>query len=224
MKSSTFAAIAAMAFLPISLAQSSSVDPGPSPTASVGCEPHGDHWHCEGPKETGAAEPSATSDDHDHDHDHDDDAAAEAGPSPTESVGCEPHGDHWHCEGPKETASAAEASSTSDDAAAEAGPSPTESVGCEPHGDHWHCEGPKETSSADHDDDAAAEAGPSPTESVGCEPHGDHWHCDGPRETVSAPSSTTPGSDGSDEPEQTGAAAAMMAPLAGAIAVAAFIV
>lgn len=23
---------------------SSAQDPGPSPTASVGCEPHGDHW------------------------------------------------------------------------------------------------------------------------------------------------------------------------------------
>lgn len=22
-------------------------------------------------------------------------------PSPTESIGCEPHGDHWHCEGPR---------------------------------------------------------------------------------------------------------------------------
>lgn len=27
----------------------------PSPTESVGCEPHGDHWHCEGPAETGTA-------------------------------------------------------------------------------------------------------------------------------------------------------------------------
>lgn len=24
----------------------------PSPVASVGCEPHGDHWHCDGPAET----------------------------------------------------------------------------------------------------------------------------------------------------------------------------
>lgn len=92
MKTSTFAAIAAMAFLPVSLAQSSSVDPGPSPTASVGCEPHGDHWHCEGPKDTAsAAEPTSTDEEHDHDHDHDhDEEAEEAGPSPTESVGCEP--------------------------------------------------------------------------------------------------------------------------------------
>ena len=27
----------------------------PSPSESVGCEPHGDHWHCDGPAETGAA-------------------------------------------------------------------------------------------------------------------------------------------------------------------------
>ncbi|KAK0119409.1 hypothetical protein ONS95_010861 [Cadophora gregata] len=26
-------------------------------------------------------------------------------PSPTESVGCEPHGDHWHCDGPAVTSS-----------------------------------------------------------------------------------------------------------------------
>lgn len=32
---------------------------------------------------------------HDHDHEHEAGDAAEAGPSPTESVGCEPHGDHW---------------------------------------------------------------------------------------------------------------------------------
>ena len=27
----------------------------PSPSQSVGCEPHGDHWHCDGPAETGSA-------------------------------------------------------------------------------------------------------------------------------------------------------------------------
>lgn len=32
----------------------------PSPTASEGCEPHGDHWHCDGPVETGDS--SSTSD------------------------------------------------------------------------------------------------------------------------------------------------------------------
>lgn len=103
-------------------------------------------------------------------------------------------------------------------------------------GDHWHCEGPKDTGSVtvssseptstdeehdhDHDHGDEEEAGPSPTESVGCEPHGDHWHCDGPRETVNAPASTTPSAE---DPEETGAAAAMMAPLAGVLAVAAFV-
>lgn len=32
-------------------------------------------------------------------------------PSPTESTGCEPHGDHWHCDAPVETAAASAASS-----------------------------------------------------------------------------------------------------------------
>ena len=27
-------------------------DPGPSPTESIGCERHGDHWHCDGPVNT----------------------------------------------------------------------------------------------------------------------------------------------------------------------------
>lgn len=35
-------------------------------------------------------------------------------PSPTESTGCEPHGDHWHCDGPAKTSSAASASQTAD--------------------------------------------------------------------------------------------------------------
>lgn len=83
MKSSIFTALAALAFLPLSLAQD---DPGPSPTESVGCEPHGDHWHCEGPAETGAAGKDA---------DEDDESSVDPGPSPTASVGCEPHGDHW---------------------------------------------------------------------------------------------------------------------------------
>ena len=42
-----------------------SADPGPSPTASIGCEPHGDHWDCDGPAptapETSAAVTQATS-------------------------------------------------------------------------------------------------------------------------------------------------------------------
>ncbi|KAK4234984.1 hypothetical protein C8A03DRAFT_37199 [Achaetomium macrosporum] len=91
----------------------------PSPTESVGCEPHGDHWHCEAPRETSlpagtitttSAAPtirvtttsSAAHDGDDHDHGEHTDASGTGSlaPSPTESYGCEPHGDHWHCEGP----------------------------------------------------------------------------------------------------------------------------
>ncbi|KLJ13565.1 hypothetical protein EMPG_11502 [Blastomyces silverae] len=109
-------------------------DPGPSPTESVGCEPHGDHWHCDGPRlPTGATTTASATP-----------TAADPGPSPTESVGCEPHGDHWHCDGPRLPTSAT-TTGTVTPTAADPGPSPTESVGCEPHGDHWHCEGPVPT-------------------------------------------------------------------------------
>ncbi|EEP76969.1 predicted protein [Uncinocarpus reesii 1704] len=58
--------------------------------------------HCEGPATptTAAPVPPAIS------SQHDDDGHATVTPtvpSPTESIGCEPHGDHWHCEGPHET-------------------------------------------------------------------------------------------------------------------------
>ncbi len=45
---------------------------------------------------------SATHDEDDHDHEEHTDTSGTASlkPSPTESYGCEPHGDHWHCEGP----------------------------------------------------------------------------------------------------------------------------
>ncbi|KAI0595423.1 hypothetical protein F4775DRAFT_569660 [Biscogniauxia sp. FL1348] len=127
-------------------------------------------------------------------------------PSPTASVGCEPHGDHWHCDGPATVTSISTTASSSHDHAEESEtlpPSPTESVGCEAHGDHWHCDGPASatasqtasaTSSHSHDDDEEHEEtgvlAPSPTESVGCEAHGDHWHCDGPAVTSSAANST----------------------------------
>ena len=69
------------------------------------------HRHCDGPRETSttvvvqptSSAPAAvtTSDAHDHDDDHTDEpGTATLAPSPTESVGCEPHGDHWHCDGP----------------------------------------------------------------------------------------------------------------------------
>ncbi|EXF79079.1 hypothetical protein CFIO01_06401 [Colletotrichum fioriniae PJ7] len=90
-----------LGFAAFAFAQSESL--APSPTESVGCEPHGDHWHCEGARATTAAAVSGTTlltsvaaatttatEDHDHDHDHDDDHSSGTGslaPSPTESVG-----------------------------------------------------------------------------------------------------------------------------------------
>ncbi|KAI0884947.1 uncharacterized protein GGS22DRAFT_136184 [Annulohypoxylon maeteangense] len=80
----------------------------PSPTASVGCHAHEDHWHCDGPVSTAASlaastqtpasnsttSPitSSTSEEHEK-------GTGSLAPSPTESFGCEPHGDHWHCDG-----------------------------------------------------------------------------------------------------------------------------
>ncbi|KAI1471674.1 uncharacterized protein F4812DRAFT_455781 [Daldinia caldariorum] len=124
-------------------------------------------------------------------------------PSPTASVGCHPHGDHWHCDGPASATSLVTLSGTeSSEVSQTLAPSPTESVGCHPHGDHWHCDGPasataSSTSSVtdDHHDEETTSLPPSPTESVGCHPHGDHWHCDGPAVTVSTSSS---------EPVETG--------------------
>lgn len=80
----------------------------PSPTASVGCHAHEDHWHCDGPASStisvgtltqasvssSITSPASSSTSGEH--------AAGTGslaPSPTESYGCEPHGDHWHCDG-----------------------------------------------------------------------------------------------------------------------------
>jgi hypothetical protein len=51
------------------------------------------------------SQPTTTSEHADHDDDHDMTAVvpgastATLAPSPTESFGCEPHGDHWHCDG-----------------------------------------------------------------------------------------------------------------------------
>ncbi|KAF1817161.1 hypothetical protein P152DRAFT_363778, partial [Eremomyces bilateralis CBS 781.70] len=115
-------------------------DPGPSPTESFGCAPHGDHWHCEGP----AAPPTSAA------------SVVSPGPSPTESVGCVPHDDHCVTVSSAESAivftssSAVGAmpSSHGEDHASGTGaphPSPTASYGCEPHGDHWHCDGARST-------------------------------------------------------------------------------
>ncbi|GAW27058.1 hypothetical protein SAMD00023353_6500520 [Rosellinia necatrix] len=126
----------------------------PSPTASVGCEPHGDHWHCDGPATATITNSLGTSSTAHDDHEENETLP----PSPTESVGCEPHGDHWHCDGPASVTSTAAATETThdhdddeDDHSDSTGalpPSPTESVGCHSHGDHWHCDGPAITSSS----------------------------------------------------------------------------
>ncbi|KAI1630864.1 hypothetical protein F4809DRAFT_646977 [Biscogniauxia mediterranea] len=142
----------------------------PSPTASVGCEPHGDHWHCDGPATVTSVATTASST-----HDHEEESAT-LPPSPTESVGCEPHGDHWHCDGPASATASPTASATSshshddDEEHEETGvlpPRPTESVGCEPHGDHWHCDGPAVTSSpVNHTASATTSTGSAATEVV----------------------------------------------------------
>ncbi|KAH7178068.1 hypothetical protein DER46DRAFT_145477 [Fusarium sp. MPI-SDFR-AT-0072] len=105
MKTTTFA-VALLGLFPAIMAQA------PSPTESVGCEPHGDHWHCEAAR-TGV-EAKATESEHDHSHSAG--GSASLAPSPTESVGCEPHGDHWHCDGPATAAS--DSTPTSSDSAA----------------------------------------------------------------------------------------------------------
>lgn len=104
---------------------STSASLAPSPTESVECAPHGDHWHCEGPRETltESAEGVEETGDHDGDDDgHDDEAGTGSlASSPTGSVGCELHGDHWDCDGPAETATeSTESAETGADAAEEA--------------------------------------------------------------------------------------------------------
>ena len=107
-----FTAAVLSGLIPFALAQDSL---GPAPTESYGCEPHGDHYHCEGHVSETAADAASTTvtvtsvtatptgeHDHEHDHDHEDGEEHDHGdeetgslpPSPTASVGCEPHGDH----------------------------------------------------------------------------------------------------------------------------------
>ncbi|KAI8689407.1 hypothetical protein LRP88_14185 [Fusarium phalaenopsidis] len=235
MKTTTFA-VALLGLFPAVLAAESLA---PSPTESVGCEPHGDHWHCEAARTTLAtAKAPATTDEEDHDdHDHEAGESEALAPSPTESVGCEPHGDHWHCEAARTSVAEVDAKTTTFDHAAGAteslAPSPTESVGCEPHGDHWHCEAARTSGGAaadavtsesvtaatteehDHSAGATESLAPSPTESVGCEPHGDHWHCEGP---ATGAASGTPTS--SPEVTVTNAAGIQMVPVVGLFAAA----
>ncbi|KDB22435.1 hypothetical protein H109_05641, partial [Trichophyton interdigitale MR816] len=125
-----------------------------------------------------------------------------------------PHGDHWHCDGPLVTSSAAPNPTGSSTKSLK--PSPTESIGCEPHGDHWHCDGPRVTSTGTQHPTGSNTASlkPSPTESVGCEPHGDHWHCDGPRASGTAPPAQYTGAAGYVRvplPQAVGAMVAMAA-------------
>ena len=55
--------------------------------------------HCEGPAPTETAD---ANDSEDADDSEEAEVSEDPGPSPTESKGCEPHGDHWHC-GAEET-------------------------------------------------------------------------------------------------------------------------
>ena len=159
MKTAAFA-LALLGLFPSAFAETLAA----SPTESYGCEPHGDHYHCEGARATLStsvteeAAAATTTHVHDEDEDEDDHDHAEGSgslaASPTESYGCEPHGDHYHCEGARATLSTVVTSVVTSKAAAAT-----------------------TTEAHDHDEDETdtASAGASPTESYGCEPHGDHW-------------------------------------------------
>ncbi|KAL8809754.1 MAG: hypothetical protein Q9223_005616 [Gallowayella weberi] len=197
-------------FFTLALSQSTQ-DPGPSPTASVGCEPHEDHWHCDGPR-SGVATPTATAAAAAQEDENVQQGETPASPPPTESVGCVAHGDHYHCSGPATSAATATAAAATQNdnlgSGTPASPPPTESVGCVAHGDHYHCSGPatagvSATATATATGAAAAEdehesesegatpTYPAPTESVGCAAHGDHYHCSGRASAVQATSSPT---------------------------------
>ncbi|KAL8848336.1 MAG: hypothetical protein Q9221_006639 [Calogaya cf. arnoldii] len=163
MKFTTVTFIISTTFATLALTQGAQ-DPGPSPTASVGCEPHGDHWHCDGPKAAGVATTTSAVAA----------AAQDEGtgtPSllpPTESVGCEVHGDHYHCAGPANSAATTTATATSTASAAAA-----------------------EEEEHDHEHETETPTFPAPTESVGCVAHGDHYDCAGPATAVQATTSPT---------------------------------
>lgn len=57
------------------------------------------HRHCDGPVAVATATAAETAHDHERAHEHGS-VITPAVPSPTESAGCEPRGDHWHCDGP----------------------------------------------------------------------------------------------------------------------------
>ncbi|KAM7198908.1 hypothetical protein V8F20_005975 [Naviculisporaceae sp. PSN 640] len=100
--------------------------------------------------------------------------AQELAPSPTQSIGCEPHGDHWHCEGPR-PAPAPTSEPTTEIEPPSAVITTTATI---PPGGDEHTESPGTGTGTGT---SARDPGPSPTESIGCEPHGDHWHCEAPR-------------------------------------------
>ncbi|KAI4266881.1 MAG: hypothetical protein L6R38_008497 [Xanthoria sp. 2 TBL-2021] len=168
----------------------STEDPGPSPTASVGCEPHGDHWHCDGPRAAGVATTTSAA----AAAAQDEETATPSFPPPTESVGCEAHGDHYHCAGPVNGAATATTTATSAAAAAE-----------------------EEAEEHDHAHEGETPAFPAPTESVGCEGHGDHYDCAGPASAAQATAPPTPsGAVGGTNETSTGTNGTSAVPFEGA--------
>ncbi|KAJ8113937.1 hypothetical protein OPT61_g4056 [Boeremia exigua] len=168
-------------------------------------------------------------------------------------VGCEPHGDHWHCPaGVAEPTTAPAAEASVDTVSA------TASGVCEPHGDHWHCpsgvaeptfapsavaattvvsgsitSAPAASASHSHDDHDDEDDHDHAVTASTCEPHGDHWHCPSgvaepttaPAQTVSSRASSVSGAAASGSssaaPEQaTGAGSAVGASQQGVLAVA----
>ncbi|KAF3935821.1 hypothetical protein ABW19_dt0206500 [Dactylella cylindrospora] len=130
--------LAIAALLPLGLAQtedhhtdeSGTGSLAPSPTESIGCEVHGDHWHCDGPRTAGdsviTSAPSAS--------------ATGNSVSVSLTISTEDHTDHHHTDEEEHE------THTDEEGTGTLGPSPTESIGCEAHGDHWHCDGPVEAS------------------------------------------------------------------------------
>ena len=82
--------------------------------------------------------PTESEEDHDHEHEDEDEesGAYPATPSPTESAGCEPHGDHWHCDRPATAPGAAVAANnaTSPSANGTTPVAPFEGAGSSLHG------------------------------------------------------------------------------------------
>ncbi|KAL8999154.1 MAG: hypothetical protein Q9169_001933 [Polycauliona sp. 2 TL-2023] len=197
MKLTGFTFILSTTFATLALTQGAE-DPGPSPTASIGCEPHGDHCqelttaffrgrHCDGPRPAGVATTTSAA----AAAAQDEGTGTPASPPPTESVGCEIHGDHYHCDGPATGAATATGTSTAE--AAEEG---------EEH---------------DHENEGETLSTPPPTESVGCVAHGDHYDCEGPASAAQATAPpTTTGSVGSTNATSAGTEEAPPVPFEGA--------